>query len=517
MCSTTLLLSACIDEKSPAPLTLVTPQADKELKNEKTADTGVEIMRTQVDIAAADSVRRAADSSRIEQDAVTDSARQATKALRAEQEAAAARLKELEQHKTQETLLPGQVKLRRRRGLEPVRIDVPPVQKEGDTVKVAVLLPLSGEHSSLAETLFNAAELALFQSGVTSIELLPRDTRGTTDGAATAAQSALASGAQLIIGPVFADSVAAVAPIARLGRVKVLSFTTDKRVVGDGVFAIGFTPEEQVDRILQYATSQGLTNLAALVPDTPYGNKVLNTVNLAGSKYGAQMMDIVQYPPDAESLSERMKLSIQDIAQYAARRESWKIRKKELEQQLAADPENPVLEKALEILLRRDTLGKLNYQALVLPESGARLRVVASFLPHYDIDPGDVRLLGTGLWADPSLGREPALNGGWFAGPSLTTDRSFHKTYKRAYGEYPPMIASLAYDAVALSAVLAPKGIPDYSMAALTNPNGFVGSQGVFRLLSSGVSQHSLAILELTPDGLKEVDPAPTSFSSVVN
>lgn len=418
----------------------------------------------------------------------------------------------------QDALIPSEVTLRRRQISAPaIETDVPPVQKEGDTVKVAVLVPLSGEYASLGETLLHAAELALFQLGMSTLELLPRDTQGTAEGAAAAAQNALTSGAQLIVGPVFAHSTVAVAPVARLARVKVLSLTTDQRVAGDGVFVMGFTPEEQVDRILKYVTSQGLTKIAALVPDTPYGNKVLNTVNLAGAKYGAEMVDIVQYPPDAESLSEEMKSAIQDIAQYAARREAWQIAKRRLEQRVAADPDNDTLQNQLESLLRRDTLGGLNYQALVLPESGARLRVVSSLLPHYDVDPGDVRLLGTGLWADPSLGREPALNGGWFAGPSLDNKQPFFTIFERAYGMRPPVIAALMYDAIALAGILAPDGTPNYTTEALTNPNGFAGSQGVFRLTETGVVEHSLAVIELTAEGLTEIDPAPESFQPFSN
>lgn len=412
--------------------------------------------------------------------------------------------------------LPSNVEVRRR--TRPVQqVDVPPVQQEGDTVKIALLLPLSGENAELGALLFNAAELALFQLGSSHIELLPRDTGGTAEGAAQAAQNALASGAQLILGPVFASSVRAVAPIAQLGRVTVLAFTTDRRLAGDGVFVMGYTPEEQVARILQYSGSQGLTQLAALVPDTPYGNKVLNAVNRVGAQYGTQLLDIVQYPPDAESLSDRMKNAIQDIAQYGARREAWEIRKNSLESRLAADPDNTALQRQLEAHNRRDTIGGVNYQALVLPESGARLRVVASLLPHYDVDPGEVQLLGTGLWADPSLGREPALQGGWFAAPSLQADTRFRTTYERAYGTQPPLIASLVYDSIALATILAPNGVPNYTLPALTNPNGFRGSQGIFRLLPEGVVEHGLAVIELTPDGFQEIDPAPTSFQVLTN
>jgi branched-chain amino acid transport system substrate-binding protein len=138
---------------------------------------------------------------------------------------------------------------------------------------------------------------------------------------------------------------------------------------------------------------------------------------------------------------------------------------------------------------------------------------VAPLLPFYDIDPVRVRILGTGLWDDPSLGKEPELVGGWYAAPDPKQRADFEQRYATLFGAKPPRIATLGYDATALAALLAKKpGGADFSAAALTNPNGFAGLDGIFRLRADGLNDRGLAVLEVQRDAPRIVSPAPVSF-----
>ena len=124
-----------------------------------------------------------------------------------------------------------------------------------------------------------------------------------------------------------------------------------------------------------------------------------------------------------------------------------------------------------------------------------------------------VRLLGTTQWDDSTLGTEPALAGGWFAAPPLHVRVDFLKKFKEIYGRYPPRLATLAYDAAALAAVLARSpGGPDFSVAALAAPNGFAGLDGIFRFKSNGVAERGLAVLEMRRSRPLVMSPAPDSF-----
>ncbi|HKY17768.1 MAG TPA: hypothetical protein VJL82_02455, partial [Rhizomicrobium sp.] len=125
-----------------------------------------------------------------------------------------------------------------------------------------------------------------------------------------------------------------------------------------------------------------------------------------------------------------------------------------------------------------------------------------------------VKLLGTGLWNDDaSLTREAALYGSWYAAPAPNADTEFVAKYRAAFSAAPPQLASLAYDAVSLVALLAP-GTPyrRFTAAALMDPNGFAGVNGIFRFNADGTSERGLAVLEMTASGPVVVSPAPTTF-----
>jgi len=124
-----------------------------------------------------------------------------------------------------------------------------------------------------------------------------------------------------------------------------------------------------------------------------------------------------------------------------------------------------------------------------------------------------IQLLGTGLWDDDSLARESALEGGWYAAPEPNADANFVAKYRAAFGAAPANIASLAYDAVALVALLSP-GEPyhRFTRPALMDPNGFTGVSGTFRFRADGTSERGLAVLEMDQGGPKVIDPAPKTF-----
>jgi branched-chain amino acid transport system substrate-binding protein len=158
------------------------------------------------------------------------------------------------------------------------------------------------------------------------------------------------------------------------------------------------------------------------------------------------------------------------------------------------------------------------FDAVMMPDSGTRLRSLASLVTYYEVDPDQVKFLGTLLWDDPALANEPSLQGGWYPAPPVAAHQDFEARYAKAFGPLPARagaIASIAYDATALAAILARHAQGDYSPATLTNPNGFAGVDGVFRLHVDGTSERGMAVREIAKGGPKEISPAPVSFTVV--
>jgi len=377
----------------------------------------------------------------------------------------------------------------------------------GESVKVAVLLPLSGQGAALGKALLNAAQLALFDVNDEHLALLPRDTDGTPEGAAQAARDVIGQGARLILGPFFAAEVSAVAPIARAAGINVVAFSTDERVAGQGVFLMGFLPRTQVLRVVSYAHDQGLNRFAAIVPESPYGDAIGAALRDAVTQTAGEVDDIESYDPAAGGAAA----VVRQLGHYDSRHAALAAQRKALEKK-----GDEVSKQALRRLDAQEGAGSLGFDAIMLPEGGERLLALAPLLPFYDIDPARVRLLGTGLWDDPRLGKEPSLLGGWYAAPDPGTRADFEARYAKLFGAgNPARIATLGYDATALAAALerAPNG-PDFSVPALTNRDGFNGLDGIFRFRADGSNERGLAVLEVQRDAPKVVSPAPTSFVS---
>ncbi|MFA6019406.1 MAG: penicillin-binding protein activator [Rhodospirillales bacterium] len=370
--------------------------------------------------------------------------------------------------------------------------------KSGQKMRAAFLVPLSGPSAHLGKALLNAAQLALFEMSGSGFSLVPIDTRGTPEGAASAARQAADQGAAIILGPLFSAEVKAVAPIALASGIHVIGFSSDRSASQPGVFLLGFLPRPQVERVVAHASAQGMTRFAALAPNNDYGRAMMEAFRTSVSAHGGIIAEALYYDPAAKDHS--------DVVKRLARFEQRKAALNQLRRQLEAKGEKQELKK----LEKQDTLGEVDYQAVFLPDEGGRLRSMAALLPYYDIDTPKVKLLGTMQWDDPTLHSEPALNGAWFASAPPEGRADFDNRYKQAFGSKPPRLASLGYDAAALTAVLAQTGT--ISTQQLLNPQGFSGIDGIFRFLPDGSSERGLAVLEVSRGTPKILAPPPAGF-----
>lgn len=346
------------------------------------------------------------------------------------------------------------------------------------SVKVAVLLPLGapGNTASIAKAMKQAGELALFDFDDPNVTLMAKDTKGTADGAKTAALSAVADGAELIIGPLFSKSVAAAAPVAREAGIPMIAFSSDRNVAGNGVYLLSFLPGRDVPRIVRYAVAQGKRRFGALIPVGAYGDLVEQSFRTSVAAQGGALVALERIPLDANGMLEPTKR----VAQYAK----------------SEDPAVPP-----------------QIDALFIPAGPEALPTISALIPYYEINTEQVKILGTGLWDYANIGKEQPLIDGWFPAPDPKGWRAFTQRYVKTYESTPPRLASLAYDAVSLAVSLStnPPG-QRYTTQQLTRSSGFAGVDGLFRLANDGTSERGLAVLQVQKFGSRVIDPAPTVF-----
>jgi branched-chain amino acid transport system substrate-binding protein len=366
--------------------------------------------------------------------------------------------------------------------------------------RVGLLLPLSGSAATLGQDLLDAAQFALFDVGQTGLELLPRDTGDRPEQAAAAARSALDAGAELLIGPLFGRSAVAVAPVAAERGVGVISFSNDASIARPGLYVLGFRPEEQVERVVGYAAGQGRTRFAALAPEDAYGALAL-----------AAWRSAVARTPGATSVVAEDYPAASNSPQAAVERVATVGRPGGLPAARAGGPAE--FGAPAPSAVAPPDLPPPGFDALLVADGGPRVASIAALLAYYDVAPPTTALLGTMRWQDdPTLLAEPGLQGSWLATWPPEAIESFARRFEAVYGRAPAPLAVLAYDATALAALLA-QGEPRFTQQQLTDPQGFVGGAGIFRLRPDGLADHGLAVVEVRDGGVRVIDPAPPSFT----
>lgn len=399
-------------------------------------------------------------------------------------------------------------------------------EADPQSITVALMLPLSGPDADAGKALMRAATMALFDAYDPRIKILPLDTASDPVIAEQKAEEAIAAEASVVLGPLLSSNVEAVGEKLNGAGIPIVGFSNDSTVAAEGRFVIGFLPEAEVKRVVDHAVGTGLVNFGALVPMGRYGDRIRTAFGDTATVSGLSVSAIESYPPDADALFEPVKR----LARYDERRDDVRQEVRFL-RSLRDDLTDEIAEKLEDV----EVMEGVEFDAVLVPEGGALMRTLAPLLPFYEIDPNRVKLLGTGLWNDEGLLGEPPLQGAWFAAPDPDAPRTFLDRYQQLYAEAAPRIATLAYDAMSLVAALAKKPVegapsvegvlenlqkqgdttdPRFALDRFLAPEGFVGVDGLFRLLPDGTSERALAILEVNRRGFQVVDPAPSSFPS---
>ena len=324
---------------------------------------------------------------------------------------------------------------------------------------VALIVPLTGEDGPIGTSLSNAARLALLDTGNQTIDLNVYDS--TQGGAAAVTQRAIAEGNRLILGPLLAEEVRAAAPVARRAHVPVIAFSNDESVAGDGVYILGLTPRQSIDRVVGFSRARGAKRFAALVPTGVYGQR-------------ASQAATASLPPGKLAAVETFSRNAASV-------------------RTAANALN----------------AKGRFDAVLIADASRIAAQAAAGLK-----PGS-RLLGTELWAnDRAIGTAARMRGAWYAAaPDARFDQLVSR-YRARYGKTPYRLVSLGYDAVLLT-VRAARGWPlgrPFPQRLLTDKDGFAGVDGIFRFGRDGVAERALEVREVTASGTRVVSPAATAF-----
>lgn len=316
---------------------------------------------------------------------------------------------------------------------------------------VAFLVPFSGEYAAVGQALWEGAEVGYFEAQNDHLALLPRDTKGSPEGAQEALTKLLQeNNIDLILGPLTATEVKAITPLAWEKGIPILSFSNMPEVAGNNVFIMGFSPENQMQTILSFALSQKIENFTLIMPASEYG-KLIQTIvhHYLYTIPRVSLKETITYPANGADISEKIA-----------------------------------------------GLRLSNTEALIIPEGGKHLQKILMELNKnatYKIS--KPKLIGSGQWDDKTLFPNPLLQGGWFPGTLSIERQGFEHAYHQAYGVTPIKLAGVGYDAIKVAIECAESG--GSIIETITRSQGFQGAEGLFSFTLAGLIQRQWGVYEI--------------------
>ena len=353
-------------------------------------------------------------------------------------------------------------------------------EKKSEKLKIGVLLPLTGKYSYIGQSFLDTMQMVVYENKSIDSELIIKDTKANPSLAKKATKELVEQNVDIILGPFFSSSLNASLKIAKYKNIPLISFSSDKKQKEEGVYLMGFEPETQITNITDYTIKKNYKRFAALLPNSKYGKRVLNTYRKVLNKNKLLLNKVELYDPKTTDFETNI-------------------------QNLVGLDKNPKLEKDEETGENPLEDFDPGFDVLLLIETGNRLRQASATLTYYGVDFKKVKLIGTGEWYIDNIGSEPGLLGAWFVAPNPNLWKDFKKKFYKLYNYEPIRLSSLAHDSLTTVFSIIDKNEKIYELNYddFQNSYGFTGIDGEFKFLSNGTVERQLSILEVKQNSFK--------------
>ena len=368
----------------------------------------------------------------------------------------------------------------------------------GRKIRIALLLPLTGKNKDLGWSIYNSANLSLFDNdSANKIELVLFDAKDSPQENQKAFKEIIDSNIKVVIGPVFSNNAMAIEKMARDNDITVISLSNNHELLNKtnsdgGIFVGGILLESQIDKIVNYSMDRGKFNFAIIAPNNQYGKIATEYLKKFVRARDGNFITSEFYENnnrDIDRASERVVTSF-GVPSKSKNRDTAYL----------------------------SDYDRIYPQVILIPEAGKQLSKVVNSLGKFNKDERDFQLIGTSQWDDSSTLNDINLLGSWFSAPEDNRFRIFEKNYYNYFNKFPPRISSIAYDAVlAISKISQNKNdakiiFSDFIDFNNDTKNGFDGIDGVFRFLPNGAVQRNLAVLQVGNGKFETLDSSIGKF-----
>ena len=341
-----------------------------------------------------------------------------------------------------------------------------------EKIKIGLLVPITGQHSEIGKSIIKSVRLAINKIDNPLIEILPRDTQSNPLITLRKAKELNEIGVKIIIGPVFNKN------LIYLDEIKdVIFLSLTNKIINNpkNIISTGINSGSQFNTISKFLKINGIEKTIILIPKENYKEEIEKAIQQSKIKVNK----VHYYESDPTKLTNQ----IEEITKYFQRKQNLENEIKKLEKS-----DEPNKKREIEDLKKLDTLGKVDFDAIIISDFDESLKSITTSLLYTDVSPKDVYFITLNQWFDESLLKETSSQPIYF--PSINKENYdyFIKTYHETFNEYPNQLSFLSYDLIGLVYYLIVKNNFVVSEKMFLKKNMFKGKIGIFDIKNNKIN-----------------------------
>ena len=357
-----------------------------------------------------------------------------------------------------------------------------------EKIKIGLLVPLSGQHKNVGKLIVQSIRLAINKINNPNLEILPKDTRADPTATLKAAKELNQNGIKIIIGPVFNQNLVY---LDELKDIIFLSLTNKTIKNPKNVISVGINAYSQLRAIINFQESNNLTETIFLLPKSDYEDEIRKAI----PKTNIKIKKLHIYDSDPTKLTKQ----IENITKYQERKLDLK---REIEKLKNSDVPNK--NRKIQKLEKKDTLGKVNFDSVIIADFDESLKSITTSLLYTDVSPEEIYFITLNQWFDTSLLKEKSCQSLYF--PSINKENydKFSKEYYSTFKEYPNQLSIISYDLIGLIYYLIYQNDFIIDKKLFIRKNKFKGKIGFFEIKENKIS-HILNIYKIEDNNFKKI------------
>ena len=362
------------------------------------------------------------------------------------------------------------------------------IAQSSDNIKIGLIVPLSGEYSYIGNSIIKSVRLAINKIDNKKIEIIPKDTKSNPIDTLRVSKKLYKEGVRIIIGPVFNESTKY---LDELKDVTFVSFTNKIYQNPSNVISAGVNAISQINTIKKFNKIKNLERSIFLIPKTEYKKEI----ELAIKKTNIKIKDKFIYDKEPTLLTKQ----IEKLTRYSQRKQNLKDEIKRIENSSITNKD-----KKLETLKKRDTLGGINFDSVIIADFDESLKSVATSLLYTDVSSKRITYIALNQWFDKSLLKETSLQPIYF--PSINKENydQFVEDFSNNYNSQPNQISFLSYDLIGLIYFLLYDNEFIINKNIFYKKNKFKGKIGIFEI-NKNIITHQLNFYSAENNEFKKI------------